>query len=137
MPRDTLGKTADLAPSPGSDRRRLTVLRKVADITGQLLILPLGENSRGYSLVGELDFSNAHKLAEVLREECRQSGDVILDISRLRFIDSSGLHVVLDACDQLRDGRLIMRNPSPPVDRVFEVSGIERVEGIRIQKGAN
>ena len=106
-------------------------------MTAELLILPLGEKSRGYRLVGELDISSADKLAEVLREECRQSGDVILDISGLKFIDSSGLHVVLDACDQLRDGRLIMRNPTAPVDRVFELAGIERVEGIRIQKSAN
>lgn len=106
-------------------------------MTAELLILPLGEKSRGYRLVGALDISSADKLAEVLREECRQSGDVILDISGLKFIDSSGLHVVLDACDQLRDGRLIMRNPTAPVDRVFELAGIERVEGIRIQKSAN
>jgi anti-sigma B factor antagonist len=105
-------------------------------MTAELLILSL-EKSRGYRLVGELDISNADKLAEVLREECRQSGDVILDISGLRFMDSSGLHVVLDACDQLRDGRLILRNPTTPVDRVFEVAGIERVEGIRIQKNVN
>jgi anti-sigma B factor antagonist len=105
-------------------------------MTAELLILSL-EKSRGYRLVGELDISTADQLAEVLREECRQSGDVILDISGLRFMDSSGLRVVLDACDQLRDGHLIMRNPTPSVGRVFEVAGIKRVEGIRIQQSAN
>jgi anti-anti-sigma factor len=105
-------------------------------MTAQLLILPLGEKPRGHRLVGELDISNADQLAEILREECGQPGDVILDISGLRFMDSSGLHVVLDACDQLRDGRLIMRNPTPAIDRVFQIAGIERVEGIRIQKSA-
>ena len=105
-------------------------------MSAALLILPL-DKPRGYRIVGELDFANADQLAEVLREESRQPGDIILDISELRFMDSSGLHVVLDACNQLRGGLLIMRNPTPAIDRVFEVAGIDSVEGIRIQKNAN
>ncbi len=100
----------------------------------ELNITPL-DNPRSYRLAGELDMSNASQLAEVLREECSKPGDVALDLSALTFMDSSGLHVVLDASRQLEsNGHLILRNPTKAVGRIFEVSGIEQVETIRVEK---
>jgi anti-sigma B factor antagonist len=90
---------------------------------------------RSYRLVGELDVSNADNLAEELREDCRAAGDVVLDISGLTFMDSSGLHAVLDACERLgSNGHLILKNPTSAVQRILEVSNIQQMDGIRVEK---
>jgi anti-anti-sigma factor len=102
-------------------------------MTDELRILPHDE-PRIYSLAGELDASTTNRLAEVLREEGRASGDLVLDISGVTFMDSSGVHVLLVGSGWLRDGYLILRNPAPPIDSVFELVDIERVKGIRIER---
>jgi anti-anti-sigma factor len=91
--------------------------------------------SRIYRLVGELDVSNADNLAEVVREDCKKAGDVVLDISGLTFMDSSGLHAVLNACEHLgSNGHLILKDPTFAVERIFEVSNIRQVDGIRVER---
>jgi anti-anti-sigma factor len=102
-------------------------------MTEELRILPLDE-PRSYSVAGELDASTANQLAEVLRGEGQASGDVVLDISGVTFMDSSGVHILLVGCEWLRDGHLILRDPSPPIDQVFELVDIERVKGIRVER---
>ncbi|HEX5911885.1 MAG TPA: STAS domain-containing protein, partial [Rubrobacter sp.] len=100
-------------------------------MTDELRILPLAE-PRSYSVAGELDASTANQLTEVLRGEGRAPGDVVLDIAGVTFMDSSGVHVLLVGTEWLRDGHLILRNPTPPIDKVFELVDIERVKGIRV-----
>jgi anti-anti-sigma factor len=102
-------------------------------MTDELRIHPLDE-PRSYSVAGELDASTANQLAELLREEGPASGDVLLDISGVTFMDSSGVYVLLVGCEWLRDGHLILRNPAPTIDQVFELAGIERVKGIRVER---
>jgi anti-anti-sigma factor len=85
--------------------------------------------------VGELDLSNADNLAEELREDCREAGDVVLDLSGVTFMDSSGLHALLDACEQLdSNGHLILKNPTSAGERIFEVSNIQLMDGIRVER---
>jgi anti-sigma B factor antagonist len=96
-------------------------------------VTPLSE-ARSYRLAGELDMSTADKLAEVLIEDCRSPGQITLDLTELTFLDSSGLHVLLEACGTLgENGDLVLRNPSRVVARVFDVSGISRFKGIRVE----
>jgi anti-anti-sigma factor len=104
-------------------------------MTDALRILPLDE-PRNYSVAGELDASTANLLAEVLRKDGLASGDLVLDISGVTFLDSSGVQVLLLGSVWLRDGHLILRNPPPPVDRVLELVDIERVKGIRVERTA-
>ena len=53
------------------------------------------------------------------------SEDVVVDLSELAYMDSSGLRQLLRAAaDSQRDGwRLSIRRPAPGVRRVMEVSG--------------
>ena len=93
------------------------------------------EESRSYKLSGELDLSTADQLIDVLAEDRTSAGDVVLDLSELTFIDSSGLRVLLDTVRSLGErGTLVLRRPSGEVARVFEVSGIEQVEAIRVER---
>ncbi|HEX6262182.1 MAG TPA: STAS domain-containing protein [Actinomycetota bacterium] len=75
---------------------------------------------------GELDMASSPELAEVLREIAGAGeGSLVLDLSDLSFIDSTGLRVLIDVAVQLGEsGDLILRNPTRPVMEVLEIAGV-------------
>jgi anti-anti-sigma factor len=54
---------------------------------------------------------------------------LVFDLSETTFIDSSALHVLLDARKRVRaeGGEVVVVCPSPQVRRVFEVTGVDGV----------
>lgn len=77
---------------------------------------------------GELDIVTAPQLAEALSEAARGSAAVILDLSELTFMDSSGLHAILSAHVRLHqtDCRLVLVRGCHQIQRIFELTGTER-----------
>jgi anti-anti-sigma factor len=75
--------------------------------------------------VGELDLETAGGLAESL-EALRRSGadDIVLDLSRLRFMDCCGLRLILATNERAgRDGHRFALIPAPPaVQRLFDLT---------------
>jgi anti-anti-sigma factor len=78
---------------------------------------------------GELDLAARDELEhELRRAEASDADRILVDLTRLEFIDSSGLRTLLEAqARNRRDGdRLaILRAPSR-VQRVFAISGLEK-----------
>jgi anti-sigma B factor antagonist len=77
--------------------------------------------SRTLLLSGELDMAYAEALTDAASPLMEQPGDVTFDLSRLSFIDSSGLLALLRTADRLEGGSLILRQPSDPVRRVLDL----------------
>jgi anti-sigma B factor antagonist len=82
------------------------------------------------SVAGELDLASAGLLEEVVGKAL--SGDapmVVLDLSELRFIDSTGIHALLRLQARSSDdgNRLRMLRGSPDVQRVLELTGADRL----------
>lgn len=79
-------------------------------------------------LVGELDLSTVAKVQEELRRvEESAPATVVLDLSKLRFLDSTGLRCIVTADERAREaGRrmVIVRGPDP-VQRVFSITRLE------------
>jgi anti-sigma B factor antagonist len=77
--------------------------------------------------VGELDMSTAGELATEM-QDLRRSGfaRLVLDLRGATFIDSTGLHVILDEYDAAKaDGGDLTIVPGPPaVQRIFDVTGL-------------
>jgi anti-sigma B factor antagonist len=75
--------------------------------------------------IGELDLSTAPILSAEI-EELREAGfrHLVLDLSRLDFIDSTGLRLILDYdAEARRDGFTMALIPGPQaVQRVFELT---------------
>ena len=70
--------------------------------------------------VGELDLGTAPDLEAVL---ATRSGPVVVDLRKLRFIDLTGLRLLLEADARSRqDGMNLRFIPGPKVQRLFEVS---------------
>ena len=74
-------------------------------------------------LIGELDRSTGPLLQDALEEI--ENGRVILDLSELTFIDSTGLHVIARFMGSGNGSRaVILANMTPEVARVFDIVGL-------------
>jgi anti-sigma B factor antagonist len=81
------------------------------------------------ALAGELDLSTVPRLEGRLLSEAKGQGTVVVDLTRLTFIDSSGIRLLIQA-HQAADGRAALRTvvaDGSQVERVFAVAGIEEV----------
>lgn len=80
----------------------------------------------GLVLAGEIDAHTAPLLVEHLDPLPAGTGDVVLDIAGVDFMDSTGLRVIIEAHDRAGAAhrRLVLRSPSSVVRRLFEVSGL-------------
>lgn len=78
-------------------------------------------------LEGELDLASQDlALAELLPVIDRRSQTVVLDLSKVEFIDSTGLRVLLRCRNHAEETgtRLVLGQLSPAVERLFEVTKI-------------
>jgi anti-sigma B factor antagonist len=79
---------------------------------------------------GEIDAYSAPALGDTLRT---QPGSVDLDLAGVEFVDSSGLRVLIESHQLLdeRGDRLTIVDPSPSVQRMFELSVVDDYLNIR------
>jgi anti-anti-sigma factor len=80
------------------------------------------------SLKGELDLSSVGKVEEELeRVEAAEPSLLVLDLSKLSFLDSTGLRAVVTADERARTGgrRLVIVRGPDPVQRVFAITRLE------------
>jgi anti-sigma B factor antagonist len=81
-------------------------------------------------LSGEADITVSGKLRDTLDAEVsRQPGRLIIDLSALRFMDSSALHVILVAGKTLaaRGGAMALTDPQRPVSTVLRLKQADQV----------
>jgi anti-anti-sigma factor len=85
-----------------------------------------GGGERTLRPTGELDIGSAPKLERALLEGRAPGDRVVLDLSGLEFIDSTGLRVIVHAVSAAAaDGwELRLRHGRRAVRRVFEISGV-------------
>ena len=79
------------------------------------------------ALAGELDLDGAQRVSQELeRAAAADVRRVVLDLSQLEFIDSSGIRLIVEADARLRtEGeRLALIRGPQPVHRVFELTGV-------------
>ena len=76
-------------------------------------------------IAGELDHFAAPQIRKRLDE-------LLEDLENLTFMDSSGIGVLLGRLRvlQARGGSLSVRNMRPPVEKLFRLSGLDRVIGV-------
>lgn len=78
------------------------------------------------SIYGELDVASAPILEKQLKRlQWAGAAAIVVDLSGLDFIDSTGLHVLLLASRRAPDGQLTLLRGSRNVHRVFELTGTD------------
>jgi anti-sigma B factor antagonist len=78
------------------------------------------------ALSGELDVASSEGLSEELIQLIAQgSTDLVIDMCRLDFIDSTGLSAILKVNKSLEGkGKLVLRDPTAMVRQVLEITGL-------------
>lgn len=88
----------------------------------------LGAEAYVLEVGGELDLHTSPRLRSRIGELVASGAtELIVDLTETTFVDSTALHVLLDARKRLgsEGGELIVLCPSPHVRRVFEVTGVD------------
>ena len=83
-----------------------------------------------FSLVGEVDISNAHyfrRQLETALAECRQS--ITIDLAELNYIDSTGLGVIIGVYGAVKKDGLSVKvlNPRDNVKKLLVISGLDKI----------
>lgn len=85
-------------------------------------------------LVGELDAATVPHLVDAL-SALNGAGETTLDLTALTFIDSSGLHAIVDYARSRQPGGTVRLTAPPNVLRLFEItSSLEEVPNLRIDE---
>ncbi|MGZ4199921.1 MAG: STAS domain-containing protein [Thermoleophilia bacterium] len=84
-----------------------------------------GLNAAWVHLTGELDIDTTPQLEQTLRDPDSQARLVVLDMRELAFMDSCGVHAIVNASARARQRgrRLVVLRGPPEVDRVFSLTG--------------
>ena len=87
------------------------------------------------ALTGEIDHHCAHEIMEAISEKIDLYMPLrcILDFRSVRFMDSSGIAVVLHTLRRMNtlQGRLLLQNIPPQPYKVLRAAGIEKITEIR------
>lgn len=89
-----------------------------------------GEPYTLVELVGEADVTNSDALRDVLDAEvAKQPRTLILDLSELRFMDSSALHVILRANRAMdrQGGVVALAGPRDPVAKMLRLTAADQL----------
>ena len=80
------------------------------------------------ALSGEMDLSNAGEVErELLQVEATDAQTIVIDLSRLQFMDSTGIRLLIaaDARSRADSCRLRLTRPPTAVARVLCIAGID------------
>lgn len=107
----------------------VTAVKRLSEFGPRGLAIVLSEHGTATTIVleGEWDLAQQQATRETIRAALDRSPEsVVLDLSRVSFIDSSGLHVLVELHKRAESENVRLAIvPGPrPVQRLFEVSGL-------------
>ena len=82
------------------------------------------------ALAGEMDLSNAGEVERELRQaEATDARTIVVDLSELTFMDSTGIRLLIgaDARSRADSGRLRLTRPPARVFRVLCIAGVDEI----------
>ena len=103
-----------------------------AEYTNGILILKIH---------GDID----HHSAKTLREEIDshiylyRASTVLLDLSEIDFMDSSGLGLILGRYTKIKElgGKLVITDPNPGVMKILELAGTQKLISVKYTERTN
>jgi anti-anti-sigma factor len=84
-------------------------------------------------LEGELDLAAEERAATALRNRPLTANDLVIDLSGVTFMDSTGIRVLETVAMGPEAIRVILRSPQPLVRRVLELVGIARWPNVAVR----
>jgi anti-anti-sigma factor len=97
-------------------------------VTGEPLSIRSERDGETYRVlaVGELDIATVGMLEKAVLEIEDSARTIVLDLSGLSFMDSTGLRLVIDLSERYRGeaNRLQVVAGSPAVERLLDIAGL-------------
>lgn len=84
---------------------------------------------------GELDLASADAFERAVERAIDPARELVLDLSDLTFVDSTGLRSIARLASGARRG-IVLRHPRPIVMKVLQIVRMQDLPGLRIE-GAN
>ena len=107
---------------PGDDGDRAARTSKLGSLA---LRSERAGDAQVIELIGELDLDGAPRLEEELaRVEASGVESIVVDLGQLDFIDSTGIRLIVMACERWPPGRLSLLRGPKQVHRVFELTDL-------------
>ena len=82
-------------------------------------------------LEGDVDHHNARQIRSRIDTKVyiQRPDELVLDLSRVNFMDSSGLGLIMGRIALMRElsGEAVLKNPTDKVLRIVRLSGLERM----------
>lgn len=88
-------------------------------------------------VAGELDRTTSGPFDEAVQSVIVGTGPLVLDLSRVRFLDSSGVRSLVKLGLSMQGRVLVLREPSPQVMRVLQMTRLDEVGLWRIEESAD
>jgi len=84
------------------------------------------------SLSGSVDANSALELRNIIQGLVKEGTNILIDLSEVNFIDSSGLSVFIKAYQigQNVGAQITLASPQPSVRKVFKLTGLEKLFNI-------
>lgn len=97
---------------------------------------PGGDGAWVLAVAGEIDVATSPELRRELHQLAdRDASQIVLDLSEVTFIDSSGLGVLVGTLKRLREESrgdvLVLEGLQEPVRKVFDITGLTDLFTIR------
>jgi anti-sigma B factor antagonist len=83
-------------------------------------------------LSGELDLATDESLLTAFRSASNGVSEVILDLSELEFIDSTGIRAFMTIAKEASPRGLVLRSPRRAVRKVIDLTRLEDSAGVRV-----
>ncbi len=101
--------------------------RRVEPAEFAIRVFSTGERAMRIVVTGELDLETSPQLRDALTRALSTGVELVLDLSQVEFIDSTGIHAILAG---MRDARIngvdlrISSTLAPQARRLFELVGL-------------
>ena len=77
-----------------------------------------------FFLEGRLDTLTSPDLEDKIEEIFDDATKLVFDLGKLDYISSAGLRVLIGVAQEMEDeGEMVIRNLTPPVQEVFDITG--------------
>jgi anti-sigma B factor antagonist len=83
-------------------------------------------------LSGEFDMAEIERFLRTATAHVDGRHEVVLDLSELTFLDSSGIRALLRFADFVCPKGVLLRNPSENVGTVLAITGVDGLTGVTV-----
>lgn len=84
-------------------------------------------------LSGELDLAQVEAFRDSASANLDGQREVVLEMSDLTFLDSSGIRAILQFGALVPDRAVVLRNPQENVRQVLAIAGVDERTGVRME----